>query len=465
LLLPSFSCQDDLEETNINPNEALTAQPDYLLGNAIKTSVDTYWGLENNMNTTSLIVQHFARIQYTDPDRYIFGAADFDNAWNNFYAKVLTDLSKLAELGEKENNPTYQATALILRAWTYSLLTDLYGDIPYTQAIQIEQYLAPVYTTQQEVYQGNLADLKTALDLLNSSSASISGDFIYKGNVNQWKKFAQALRYRFALRIADRDPTTARQVIASIPVSDLFASNEDNAVFKYQSSPNQNPIALFHETRDDFRISKSIVETLRTLQDPRLPVYANPIQNSTIQVYIGVPNGLTNSEASNLGFSTTSKIGAYFTRSDAPAIIISYAEVLFNRAEAAARGFTDENAAELYTKAITASFNQFGITDQAAIDTYLSQPAVQYDASNFRKSIGEQKWIALFGQGPEAFAEWRRLDYPQLQAATAGALNGKIPVRFVYPTSEQSLNRKNYQEAVARQGQDVLTTKVWFDVQ
>ncbi|RYY19299.1 MAG: SusD/RagB family nutrient-binding outer membrane lipoprotein, partial [Sphingobacteriaceae bacterium] len=95
---------------------------------------------------------------------------------------------------------------------------------------------------------------------------------------------------------------------------------------------------------------------------------------------------------------------------------------------------------------------------------YTARPAIQYDATNFKKSIGNQKWIALFGQGLEAFAEWRRLDYPQLQPAVAGTLNGRIPVRFIYPGTEQSLNGVNYKAAVTNQGADVLTTKLWFDV-
>lgn len=127
-------------------------------------------------------------------------------------------------------------------------------------------------------------------------------------------------------------------------------------------------------------------------------------------------------------------------------------------------GFTAEKADSLYNAAIRASFNQYGIFDNADITSYLNQTAVKYDAANFKKSIGEQKWIALFGQGLEAFAEWRRLDYPQLTAGVAGVLDGKIPVRFIYPGTEQSLNGDNYKKAVTSQGADNLLTRLWFDV-
>ena len=144
---------------------------------------------------------------------------------------------------------------------------------------------------------------------------------------------------------------------------------------------------------------------------------------------------------------------------------MSYAEVLFDQAEAAARGFTNNNAADLYSKAIKASLDQYGITDNTVLTTYLSQPAVQYNAADFKKSIGEQKWIALFGQGLEAFAEWRRLDYPKLPPAVASVLgSGLMPVRFIYPGTEQTLNGQNYKQAVSDQGADVLTTKLWFDM-
>ncbi|MDP4185436.1 MAG: SusD/RagB family nutrient-binding outer membrane lipoprotein, partial [Bacteroidota bacterium] len=329
--------------------------------------------------------------------------------------------------------------------------------------IDIDNHITPKYDAQKDVYHSLLNDLKTAAGLIDPSGKAIKGDVLYSGNLNKWIKFANSLRYRIALRIADREPELAQSVISEIPKDKLIGDGE-TAQLNYLASPNQNPIALFFETRDDYRVSKSIVETLRSLNDPRLPVFANKTETATPQGYVGVPNGLTTTDASNLGFSKTSKLGTYFTTAQTPAVILTTAEVLFDRAEAAARGFSSEDPQNLYNQAITASFKQFGITDAATISAYLAQSGVAYDASNFRKSIGNQKWIALFGQGLEAFAEWRRLDYPQLTPAVAGVLNGKFPLRYIYPGSEQSLNLKSYQAAVAHQGADALTTKLWFDV-
>jgi hypothetical protein len=463
ILFSAVSCKKSLDESNINPNASEHAQPDYLLTAAIKATSDTYWGTTNNMNSSLLFVQHWAKIQYTDPDRYIYTNTGFQELWSTGYSSGIINLNQIIKLADAQSNSNYKGVALVLRSWIFTLLTDAYGNVPYSQAGDIDRYLLPKYDTQRDVYLGVLADLKTAQTALDPSGKAIAGDIVYANNIALWKKFANSLRLRVALRIADREPELARQTIAAIQTEggSYISANSEIAQLVYKSSPNQNPISNLFDTRDDYRISKTIVDQLAALNDPRLPVFAS--KAAATQLYTGVPNGLLTGDAAALGLTKTSKPGAYFIAPAAPAVIISYAEVLFDRAEAAARGFTGEDAASLYNQAIAASLSQYGIstTDIAA---YQALPAVQYDASNYKKSIGNQKWIALFGQGLEAFAEWRRLDYPVLTPAVAGTLNGKIPVRFIYPGTEQSLNPDNYKAAVANQGTDALTTKLWFDM-
>jgi hypothetical protein len=465
LVLSLTACKKDLEEINKNPNASETAQPDYLLTGATKNIVDAYWGTSNNMDASLLFVQNWSKIQYTDPDRYIYSNSSFQELWTTAYTKGVTNFNELIKVADAQSNPNYKGVALVLRSWTFSLLTDAYGDIPYTQAASIKEYLTPDYDKQKDVYFAILDDLKSAQASLNTSGPAIAGDIIYNNNIASWKKFANSLRLRIALRIADREQDKAKHVIADIQAegSGYISSNSEIAQLIYSTSPNQNPISNLFDTRDDYRISKTIVDKLFELNDPRLSVYASKTKDVTPKTYVGLPNGLLVGDASNYGFSKTSKPGTYFFAPSAPAVIISYAEVLFDRAEAAARGFTTENATTLYKSAVEASLKQYGVAD-ADVNTYLASSAVQYDASNFKKSIGDQKWIALFGQGLEAFAEWRRLDYPQLTPAIAGTLGGKIPVRFIYPGTEQSLNGASYKAAVASQGADVLTTKLWFDV-
>ena len=465
LSLFTASCRKELDEINVNPNATENAQPDYLLTAAIKNTADAYWGTTNNMNSSLLFVQQWAKVQYTEEDRFIYSNSSFTSLWSTLYSTTITGLNKVIEIGNNTSNPNYRGVALTLRSWSFLLLTDAYGDVPYSQAGKIDEFITPAYDKQKDVYYGILEDLKTANNVLNPAGTAIGGDIIYGGDISKWKKLANSLRLRVALRIADREPVKAQQVLDEIKSEggSYISSNAEIAQLIYQVSPQQNPVSAQFDTRDDYRISKTIVDKLFSLNDPRLPIYASKTQTATPAEYVGLPNGLTNSEASNLGFARTSRPGAYFLTPQSPAVIFSYAELLFDRAEAAARGLTTENAEDLYNQGIVASLKQFGASDPI-VANYTAQAAVQYDASNYKKSIGEQKWLALFGQGLEAWAERRRLDYPELSASGNTVLNGQIPVRFIYPGTEQSLNGQRYRNAVASQGADLLTTRLWFDV-
>lgn len=464
LLGLTASCKDELAKINKNQNEAETPQPAYLLTSTIKTTTDSYWGVSNNLASSLLFVQHWARVQYTDPDRYIFTNNDFNEGWSTWYSKSISQLKLIQKLVANPENNNYKGVSLVLQSWIFSLLTDAYGDIPYTETGDINNFLTPRYETQESVYRGILNDLKNAQSLLKADGEAIQGDIIYGGNIINWKQFANSLRLRFALRIADRLPDLAKTTLQEVSAegSGYISSNDDIAQLVYQDAPNRNPVSSSFEAREDYRVSKTMVDKLRDLSDPRLSIYADRTKTATPQGYVGLPNGLTSSEASSIGFDLTSRPGAYFREPKAPAVILSYSEVLFGLSEAVSRGFITGDAADLYQKAIRASLEQYKISN-TLIDAYLRQPSVRFDPNNYKKSIGEQKWIALYGQGLEAFAEWRRLDYPQLTPAKAGALGGKIPTRFLYPGTEQSLNGANYQEAIKHQGSNSLLTKLWFD--
>src|SRR6185295_12730111 len=161
-------------------------------------------------------------------------------------------------------NINYKSVALVLRSWVFSLLTDAYGDIPYKQAGDIKNNLTPGYDSQKEVYFGLLDDLKKASAALTTTGNAIAGDIIYAGKIDRWKKFANAVRFRIALRIADREPEKAKQTIAEV-LSDaggLISSNAETAQFIYSTSPQQNPVSAWFDTRDDYRIGKTIVDKL-----------------------------------------------------------------------------------------------------------------------------------------------------------------------------------------------------------
>ncbi|GAB6395467.1 MAG: SusD/RagB family nutrient-binding outer membrane lipoprotein [Bacteroidales bacterium] len=463
VVLATASCGESLDDINRNPNATEIPNPAYLLTGVEKNGADLYWGTSLGFGGTLLFVQHWAAIQYTDIDRYNFTNSDgiVTSPWNTGYATLITNLDGILALDDATANANYKGAALALRSWVFLLLTDLYGDAPYSE---VGKTLVPKYDAQKDIYDGLFADLTEALRLLNPGAGAISGDVVYAGDIAKWRKFANSLKLRIALQIADQEPEKAKQTVAGLlPAENLIASNAETFQVVYSASPYNNPQHAHYVSRDDYRISKTIVDKLKALNDPRLPVYADLPTDETVAGYAGGANGLTNGDANNQGFAKLSRAGAYFIRDVAPAVFYNYAEVLFNLAEAAQRGYIGGDAKDYYEQAIKASFNQFGITDAAAIDAYLAQNDVKYNAANWQKSIGEQKWIALFGQGPDAFTEWRRLDYPQLVAGPASVLNGKIPARLFYPGTEQSLNKKNREEATGRQGEDLLTTKLWFD--
>ncbi|MDR2466616.1 MAG: SusD/RagB family nutrient-binding outer membrane lipoprotein [Prevotellaceae bacterium] len=463
LCASTFIACESLDEINVDPNSTSQPRPDYLLAGVEKNGADLYWGSALGYGGTLLFVQHWAAIQYTDIDRYSFTntASIVASTWNTAYTSLVANLDIIIALPDGVSNANYRGAALALRSWVFLLLADLYGDVPYSQS---GKSIVPAYDAQQSVYAGIQNDLDEARRLLNSAAGKIAGDAVYGGDIEKWRKFAASLKLRIALRTADREPEKAKQLVASLNPAELISNNDESFRLVYTASPYNNPQHEHFVARNDYRISKTIVDKLKALNDPRLPVYADLPRDQSESDYRGGANGLSNGEANSQGFDRISRPGKQFISPDAPAVIYSCSELLFNLAEAAARQYIAGNPEEYYTQAIKASFAQFGITDAAAIDAYLAQPAVKYDASNWRKSIGEQKWLALFGQGPDAFTEWRRLDFPKLTAGPANVLNDKIPLRLFYPGTEQSLNGKNRESAVARQGADVLTTPLWFDV-
>jgi hypothetical protein len=469
------ACEKNLDAINSNPNNTTTGTAAFLLTGAERSNISRLFDVPINQDGGELIVQHWAKVQYTDEDRYAFRPGSYQSIWDGFYAGGLQDFTTLISLGKASGNPNTQAVGMIMRSYFFSVLTDTYGDIPYSEALQ-SSIIAPKYDAQQDVYTGILAELKAASEMIKTSGPAVDGDAIYDGDMDKWQRFANSLRLRLGMRIVDANPTlsqaTVKEVLGS--TSHLISSNAENAEFAFLNSPaNTNPIYTNRLTRDDHRISRTITSRLTRLNDPRLSVYADPAQCAapatagpdSTGLYRGIPNGLTNANVAKLGpLCSSSKVGKAFLAADAPGVLMTYSEVLFFKAEAIARGFITGNAQTEYENAIRASMDQYGFSG-ADVATYLAQPSVVYNPTNYKQSIGDQKWIALFGQGVEAWSEWRRLDYPQLKvvASPVGAAGGKIPVRFNYPANEQSTNAASRAAAVARQGADVITTKLWWD--
>lgn len=456
-------CGDNLSDLNVDPNAAVSVDPSTLLTTAQYNFYNTNQGATINAGWGLLMVQQWAENEYTEDSRYNQDITFFNGTWRVMYAEVLKELDAAKVLVEQEDLApeiiaNKKAIIEVMEAETYAFLTDAFGAIPYTEAIS--DVGLPKYDSQEEVYKGILSTLENAVNSFSSGSPSFtSGDVIYNGDVTKWEKLANSLMLRYAMRIVDVDPATAGNYI-NLASSNLISSNAENALFTFQSSlARANPLfrnySPLEDNRDDYAVSEYLVTTLNGLGDPRLDKFAKPASGGTI---VGMPYGLNDNDATVLK-PTTSRPNDNVRAATTPHVVMSYAEVEFLLAEAYERGILSGNAATAYSNAITASMNYWEITDSAAITTYITNNP--YNASNWKESIGVQKWIALYMNGFQAWNEWRRLDYPTLTAPAAAVIN-TIPVRMPYPLSETQNNLAQLDLVTSNPGD--LTTKMWWDV-
>ncbi len=455
-------CGEGLTELNVNPNEPVSVGADFLLPTAIVSGAERLHGSSLNMDLVGLWVQHYAEHRYTTEDRFEIQDVTISGHFTNLYAGPLRNLYEVVEKGEEAGRPNEVAVGTILESWLFQAAADLWGDIGYSQALlgrDSPPDMTVAYDTQEEVYNALLSELAASAAMIVPSGPKITaGDLLYKGNMERWRKFANSLRLRVAMRLSEVNPTKAAAEFNSAFGAGVFGSNADNAVVRFvDNGVDVHPIYGYERNRDDHSISATLVDTLKALSDPRLPIYARP--NGAGQ-YVGTRNG----DMSDPPLTQVSRIGTYFSSAATPAVIMSYSEVLFLGAEAAQRGWMAGNAADLYQQAITAAMSQIGVAP-AAISAYLAQPGVQYKGGQAGlEQIWLQKWISLFGNGPEAYAEWRRTGCPYLQPGPDAINEGLIPVRLPYPDRERSLNRVAVEEAMARQGGATLNTRVWWNV-
>jgi hypothetical protein len=455
----------DFEDTNVDPNNAVSVDPSTLLTEAQFTFYSTVHGRNLNADWGQLMVQYWSQNEYTSDSRYsAIDVTSFNGTFGGMYTNVLKELNSAKELVENQEVSnaikTNRKNILdVITAQVFGVLTDGFGDVPYSEAIS--DISLPKYDSQQEIYNGLLATLDNAAQSFSTSNGSFdSGDVIYNGDVASWRKLTNSLLLRFAMRIADVDATTASNYVNRAINRGVFTSNADNATFTFDSNINRaNPLHIDISpnggNRDDHCVSEYLVTTLENMGDPRLQEYAAPASGGTI---VGMPYGLSDNDATVLK-PTTSRPSDQVREATTPFYIITYSEVQFLLAEAYERGFLTGSAANAYAEGITASMNRWGITDATAIANYIA--ANPYNAANWKESIGVQKWVSLYMNGVEAWSEWRRLDYPVL-AVPADAEIPTIPVKLPYPLSETQTNSSQLGQVSSDPGS--ITTKVWWDV-
>ncbi len=470
-LLFVASCTGDFEEMNTSPNQAteVSVTPDLLLPYVIEKPVDLTRGsnVRNerlNLDGGMLWIQHFARRVYTyEGDTYSPSGDLAQNTWEKLYTQSLLNLERIRLLSttEGQENAHYEGVALVMRSWVYSLLTDIFGPVPYSQSLQAkgeEEVLKPSYDPMPVVYEGVINDLDQAVALLAQSAKPISGDILFNGDISRWIKFANSLQLKLLNR-ASSAPSFSIDIAAKmteVAGRSIFTSNEDFAYLAHSAtrpSNNEWNEVVVNGGRDDWRASATLVDALNALSDPRVEVFFDPTSSGE---YAGMPNGLPDALA--LEFTATSSfIGESMREATTPSVIMSYAELQFVLAEAALRGDIAGDPKAYLDAAIDASFGQFGVETPAG---YLAGQAAT------QENIMFQKWIALYGQGIEAWTEYRRTGLPDIMRTdpNAALLNeGVLPTRLTYPQTEYSLNGEKIKEGVSLLGgNDDMRTKLWW---
>lgn len=451
------ACDDGLTDLNQNPNEPTDVGAEYLFTNATEAAVSRALGAGLHMDLTALWVQHYGEMRYTEEDRYELRDPTVNAHWTGFFAGPLQDFNEVVAKGRATERPNVEAMGVVMRSWTFQIVTDLWGDIGYTEALKGREAgsgNAIAYDPQEQVYKGLIAELAGAAGMLNATGLRMgNADIIYRGDPEKWRRFANSLRLRLAMRMSLADATAGRAAFQAALAAGVFTSNADNALLQYvDNGVDVHPIFASQRAAPTHGVSATIVDSLKSLGDPRLGIYANPNAGGNYR-------GEIPASQTDVSLDSISRIGTFFSRAAAPSYLMTYAEVLFLQAEAAERGWISGDAAALYRAAITAHMQMLGVP-AASIATYLAQPRVAYAGL---PSIGLQKWIALYGNGPEAWAEWRRTGYPNLRAGPDALNDGRIPVRLPYPTIEQSLNGENLAAAQARQGGATINNPVWWD--
>ena len=491
LLMAMSACTKNFDKINTNPNAPNFVPTAYLLTCSEKGLMDFTWDRWWNASTGMVLSQYYAENLYTSETQYFFRTNITKSYWGNFYGAGLNDQGNGAVivagmknlqtiLDECNASPAkyvasgtianQKAVAQLLMVWEFQNLTDTWGDIPYSEALKDVTITQPKYDKQSDIYPSLLARLDSAIALIDISKADLQGDLIYNGDMTKWLKFANSLKLRVAIRMADRNPSLAGQKIAEAAPG-AFASNADNALFPYISAtPNCNPLYFDRVVngRTDFCAANTIVDIMKTLNDGRLGIYFDPTAADTTVNYVGRPFGQNGSDAGSTPEAAVSQPGAATIAATAPGIFLDYAQVQFILAEAAERGYSVGGSAQsFYNAGVQASFDFWGAAGGPA---YIAQAGVDYAAQKtagktWKQIIGKQKWLALYMQGIQGWVEWRRLDFGILQQPVDGILVGTdIPVRMMYPYDESQLNPKGYAGAVTNQGPDIMGTKVWWDM-
>jgi len=491
IMILTVSCDDSsLTDLNVDVKNPSVVPASTLFTNAEKNLTEQLVNTNVNRNIFRLVNQQWTETTYLDESTYNWVTRKIsDNHWDRLYAGPLADLSQAKAFIEKEvidpTDPEFAEKTIIkknqlilidiLMVYTYQVLVDTFGDVPYTESLKAAENYLPKYDKAIDIYKDLITRLNNDIANIDTSSSAFgAAEVIYKDDLNAWVKFANSIKLKLGinLKASGLEGAIADATIIS-GAAGGFTSNADNAKLPYMLNlPNTNPlyVDMVFSGRNDFVVAKPFVDALVTLNDPRKAQYFRPTykdQDPVTEELItitGYRGGIVGTKNSQSRFTHASdKIKA----PDFSGTLLDYAEVEFLLAEASGRGVAvGGSIASHYEAAIRASMQDWGVSTADA-DAYLSQPAVAYATATgtWQQRVGEQAWYALFNRGFEGWTSTRRLNFPVLALAANAdaAAEGQIPSRMAYPIREQTLNATNYDAASTSIGGDKLSTKIFWD--
>lgn len=491
-------CDKGLTELNINRVDPTTLDAQFVMNRAI---IETTY--PDNFATLQMLCYEFGIVQQiitpfgsslSGGNYNIFNPGNASLVWTNFYRNVLKQTVDAIEKTKTDNNRTnLYNEARIWKAYSFIILTDTYGDIPYTEAAKgfISQTIQPKYDKQELIYKDILKELDEATTALDAAKATSTGDILYGGSIQKWKRLGNSLLLRAAMRLSKVAPDLAKTYVAKAVAGGLMQSNDDNSVLRHTALYN-NWIAVHLTAREkaNFYLAKPFVDFLKNNNDPRLKSIAYrhvgaksgaeqapPRTTTDPALQIGMPMGFDDVSIKNT-FSTYGVASLYdysqanlntVLKVTAPEYHVTYSQTQLLLAEAVVRGWASGDAAELFKSGIRAHMQQMAEYDASAaisenaIKTYVD--ANPLNAATALEQINTQYWVSSFLNGSELFANFRRSGFPVLKKNPypGSEISGDFIRRMPYPDREIITNSTNLNAAIAQQGKDDLNTRVWWD--
>lgn len=457
------ACTDNISDLNEDIKNPEVVPYGTLFANSTVAMFDFMTSTNVNQNNFRLWAQHWAQTTYPDESNYELVERNVNGSlWNRMYITVLRDLKEAKPLVEadqfltQEQKDNHFAIMETIEVYAYAVLVDVFGDVPYTAALGDD--VTPAYDDDAAIYADLISRLNKAIGDMGGSSGLGEYDLIYGGDTDKWKKFANSLKLKMAIRMADTDNALAKSMAEEAVASGVMESNDDNFQLAYLSAPpNTNPLweDLVQSGRSDFVAANTLADYMNPINDPRRATFFRGLDDD------GNVIGGTYGAANN--YNANSQPGDMLEDPTLPGVIMSYTEVRFLLADAVERGYSvGGTAAEHYNAAVTNSILEWGGTaDDAA--AYLAQADVAYATApgDWKQKIGFQKWIAMYNMGFEAWCTYKVYDAPVMNIADGAQI--PVPKRYTYPVTEFSLNGENVEAAGNAIGGDNLSTPVFWD--